>query len=301
MGRLKQRHSTAMLALLVSLLWALCFPFIDLGLRQSTPLLFATLRAALGGVGLLAVAMITRRRLPNTPGDWARISGVALLSTTVGYGAMFSGGSLAPAGLATVLANIQPLLAAVLGVAILGEYCSRGRSAALIAAFLGVALLSGMNADAWGTGPGAMLLLMSALALACGNLLLKTIAARTDAVMVNGLQLSVGAIPLLAASRLAHEPLQVPFDPEFWLALFVLAGVTTALGSVLWQWVLARAPLNQVNAVNFLIPAYGLPVMLSNGEPVSALQWLGAGLVLISVAVMLATRNAHPPPVLPDE
>jgi len=284
---------TAALAVFVSLLWALCFPLVGLGLRESTPLVFATLRAAAGGLALIGLALATRRAWPRRPGDWLRVGGVALLSTSIGYGAMFAGGGRVPAGTATVLANVQPLLAAVLAVALLRERCGARRWLALFAAFAGVALLAGVERDGFRTDAGVGLLLVSALALAGGNLLLKTLAGRTDAVAVNGLQLGLGSAPLFAAAWLSGEPLRVPANSGFWFALLVLAGASTALGAVLWQRVLARAPLNQVNAVSFLIPAYGLPLMLAYGEPVGGLQWLGGALVLAGVGGALLEGQAR--------
>lgn len=292
-----QRLLIPVLAIFVSLLWTLCFPFIELGLRESTPLIFATLRAAGGGIILLLIAFMTRRRFPHQIDDWLRIGGVALFSTTIGYGLMFAGGGLVSAGLATVLANTQPLIAAVLAVVLLREHCGTQRALALTMAFGGVILLSGMSLHGLSTGTGAGLLLLSAIALAIGNLLLKTIADRTDAIVVNGLQLTLGAVPLLLAAQLMGEPLQVPSDQGFWLALSVLTVLTTALGAVLWQIVLAHAPLNQINAVNFLIPAYALPMMLMYGDSVTKAQWIGGSLVLVAVAIVLFKNNGFLKPV----
>lgn len=273
-------------AIAVTLLLALCFPFIEWGLQASTPLFFAALRAAAGGAALLLIAAARRRQFPRQRSEWLKILAAALCATSVGYGAMFVGGGLVEPGLATVIANVQPLFAAVLAVWLLGERCGTHRALALSAAFVGVILLAGIDAN-WSPSTGATLLLLSALALAFGNILLKALAGSTDPIVVSGLQLSFGAPPLFFAAWFTGEPLKLPADAGFWLALLVLAGASTALAAVLWQWVLARAPLNQINAVSYLIPVYGLPLMLLNGVSIQALQWLGAGLVLLTVGLTL--------------
>ena len=42
--------------ILVAFLWAICFPFIVVGLPDAPPLLFAALRAFLAGLGLILIA-----------------------------------------------------------------------------------------------------------------------------------------------------------------------------------------------------------------------------------------------------
>lgn len=284
---LSAKARTVLLALSVSWLWMLCFPLLDLGLRHATPLWFATLRGAAAGLVLLAWALATGRSWPRTWPDGIRIAAIATLSTSIGYGSMFVGGGLVPVGAATVLANTQPVWAAILAVLVLRERCSLRRGSQLALAFVGVALLAGVDFQGFTLGLGAVLLLNSAMALAAGNLLIKSLANRTDAVVVSGLQLSLGSIPLgLAAWRYEPAP-SLPAATEFWVALIVLAVASTALGAVIWQKVLARAPLNQINAVSFLIPVYGLPLMLIYGNSVSMLQWFGAALAAAGVVAVL--------------
>lgn len=281
------RRRIAGLAVLVSLLWTLCFPLLDLGLRHSTPLWFATFRGAAGGMLLLVWGQLTHRRRINLRRDGPRIAGIAILSTTIGYGTMFVGGGLVSVGVATVLANSQPIWAALLAVTFLGERNSSRRWFVLMLAFVGVALLADLRFERAELKLGALLLVLSAVALAAGNLLIKSIADRSDAVMVSGLQLTLGSVPLGIAAWQFEGPFEWPTAPEFWISLIVLAAASSAAGAVLWQWLLARAPLSQLNAVSFLIPVYGLPLMLAYGIPISIWQWLGGGLVVACVCIVL--------------
>ena len=58
--------SPRILAALVMVLWAFCYPLIALGLEYAPHLTFATLRAVLAGGVLLIVAMLQRAAWPNT-------------------------------------------------------------------------------------------------------------------------------------------------------------------------------------------------------------------------------------------
>jgi len=46
---------------LVAILWAICFPFITVGLPDAPPLLFASIRASLAGACLIAIGMRMER------------------------------------------------------------------------------------------------------------------------------------------------------------------------------------------------------------------------------------------------
>ena len=133
----------------VVLLWAICFPFIVTGLPGAPPLLFAALRAFLAGGLLFAVHLVQRRRepYPFSPRDLGLLSLIGLSYTAMGFGGMFlAAGHLSP-GLATVLASTQPLIAAAIAAAWLGETLKTKGIAGLVIGFLGVTLLSWSGFD----------------------------------------------------------------------------------------------------------------------------------------------------------
>ena len=108
--------------LMVALLWAICFPFIVIGLPDAPPLLFAALRAFLAGGLLVFVCTAQRHRgtYQLNPRNLLHLGLIGLSYTALGFGGMFLGaGHLSP-GLATVLAGTQPLIAAAIAAIWLG-------------------------------------------------------------------------------------------------------------------------------------------------------------------------------------
>lgn len=289
---LPQRAALAGVA--VSFLVALCFPFIRLGLEASTPMIFAAWRTGGAGLILLIVATLTGRTFPKRGQDWQRIVGVSIFATTIGFAAMFFGGSMVAPGLATVIANTQPLFAALLAMVFLREKLGMRMVATLLFCLIGVWFMASPQVRTT-VDSGALLLLLSAVALASGNVLLKKLAAETDPIMVSALQLLLATPCLVVLAWVNDEPFIVPQSPEFWMALFVLAGASTALAAVLWQWALARAPLNQINAVNFLVPSYGLLLMRINGVAISWSQWLGGVIAVGGVLLVLGQKPTDQP------
>ena len=89
---------------------------------MSAPALrFAALRSFLAGVLLVAILWLLRRPFPSGPRNWFELAGIGLSLTAFGFGGMFLAGGRVTPGLATVVANAQPLVAALLGYLVLGE------------------------------------------------------------------------------------------------------------------------------------------------------------------------------------
>ena len=285
----------------VVLLWAICFPFIVTGLPDAPPLLFAALRAFLAGGLLFAVHLVQRRRepYPFSPRDLGLLSLIGLSYTAMGFGGMFlAAGHLSP-GLATVLASTQPLIAAAIAAAWLGETLKTKGIAGLVIGFLGVALLSWSGFDNNNAGYlwGVTWVLMGAIGIAIGNILLKNRAGRSVAAPMP-VQLLTGGGILLAASAVGGEQWEIRWTFRFTGSLLILSALATAAMVYLWFALLARAPLNRLNVFSFLTPVLGLLIgFMFFEERLQPVQILGIVVVIIGIAMMQG-RNAV---VAPDE
>lgn len=133
---------TITLLVLVTFLWALCFPLISLGLGSAPPLTFAGLRAIIAGIVLVVIAFLLRRPLPRGGRIWSGLVLVGLSATSLGFFGMFIGGGQVAPGLATVIENTQPLIASVLAWMILGEALDPGRRLGLALGFAGILLIA---------------------------------------------------------------------------------------------------------------------------------------------------------------
>jgi drug/metabolite transporter (DMT)-like permease len=217
---------------LVMFLWALCFPLIATGLSAAPPLFFAALRSFVAGVGLLLPAFVLRRPLPQGRNVWWGLLGVGLSATSLGFGGMFLAGGVVSPGLATVLANAQPLIAAGLAYFILSERLGPHRQVGLLLGFSGIILIAlpsfgGANANSTPIGIGYVLL--GALGVAIGNVLLKRLAGQVDPLMATGWQFILGGIPLWLAAQLFESPVQVVWSPSFVVVLLTLGLLGSAL------------------------------------------------------------------------
>jgi drug/metabolite transporter (DMT)-like permease len=130
-------------------LWASCFPLITIGLDLVPHLAFAALRAALAGLCLLALGGLCRRPVPVGRRTWILIVMVGLAATSMGFFGMLHAAEFISPGLATVIANTQPIIAAVLAHVFLRERLMAIGKIGLAVGLAGIATI------AWPVSPGA--------------------------------------------------------------------------------------------------------------------------------------------------
>ncbi|KAE8544845.1 MULTISPECIES: DMT family transporter [Marinobacter] len=274
---------------LVAFLWAICFPFIVVGLPDAPPLLFAALRALLAGLCLILIAFTKDGRPSYSLRQLLMLAVIGLSYTGMGLGGMFLGaGKLGP-GLATVLANAQPLFAAVLSFFIVREVVTGRVFVGLLIGFIGVVVLA-MPEMEFGNArfSGAVYVLGGAIGTAIGNVLLKYQAGSDDIYWSMGIQLVIGSVFLGIASVSLGEGFEIDWTWSFTTAMFVLAIPATAMMVVLWYALLASAPLNSLNSFTFLTPVFGLAIgMLLFGETFTSLEMIGIGITIVGLVIVV--------------
>ncbi|WP_420389494.1 DMT family transporter [Marinobacter sp.] len=276
---------------LVALLWAICFPFIVVGLPDAPPLLFAALRALLAGLCLVLIAIWQGGRISYSPRQWMMLTVIGISYTGMGLGGMFMGaGKLGP-GMATVLANAQPLFAAVLSVIFIKEILTLRMLAGLLVGFVGVVVLAMPEMNYGNTRfIGAVYVLGGSIGTAIGNVLLKYRAGKDDIFWAMGMQLLIGSAFLAIASVAFGEGFVVDWTWSFATALFVLAIPATALMVVLWYALLASAPLNSLNPFTFLTPVFGLIIgVFAFDETFSLIEIVGLLITVVGLVILVKT------------
>ena len=235
------------------LLWAACFPLITLGLDYSPHLTFATLRAALAGTTLVVLAILLGRPFPREPRIWGLLVIVGFGATSLGFLGMFHAAEFVTPGIATVIANSQPLMAAVLAAFWLGERLSPQGKFGLVFWFFGrFFLLPCHNLSVDGNQTyaiGVAYILLAALGVTISNVVIKLIADKVDALVAMGLQLLIGSIPLAFAAFSFENPTTVSWTPAFIISLLSLALLGSALVYWLWFSALEVGTINQSQCI----------------------------------------------------
>ncbi|QEE35299.1 DMT family transporter [Octadecabacter sp. SW4] len=272
---------------LAMLLWAACFPLITVGLIYAPHLSFATLRAVLAGATLVGLAMALGRPFPRGRRMWMTLAVVGFGATSLGFLGMFHAAEFVSPGLATVIANTQPLLAAMLGVAWLGERLARVGWIGLLIGFAGILVIALPRLLAGGQDGSAIgfaYIVLAAAGVTISNVAIKSIAGQVDAIYAMGLQLLMGSVPLAIAAALLEDQSTIVWNTTFTLSLLGLALFGSALVYWLWFSVLEAVALNRAIVFSFLAPIFGLTIgALFFAERLSGIQFFGIALVILGI------------------
>jgi len=288
---------------LIMALWAACFPLISVLLPLSPHLTLAALRAGIAGATLVLIGLIAGRALPKSTGEWRSIALTGFGATTLGFVGMVHAAAEVTPGVASVVANAQPVFAAPIAYVLLRERLSPRGIAGLISGFAGVILLAAPAATGQNPGYpiGIAYLAMAAVGVAVGNVLMKQLSGSTDSVMATGLQLLIGSVPLAAAAYFLEGTETVNGSVQFWALVAVLALAGTALPYWLWFSVLERVPLSRANTWTFLVAPLGLVVGGAFfGERLGALSAGGVGLIVVGIWLAQGGKNPKEHQVSPE-
>lgn len=286
--------SVAAATVLVMLLWALCFPLIRVGLRYAPPMTFAALRAALSGIVLVLTAEGLRRPAVPDAGAWVSILVIGLTATGIGLFGMFHGGGRVAPGLATVISNTQPLIAAGLARGFLGERLAKIQYWGLAAGFAGIVLIALPALTASRSEiEGLAYILLSAVGVAISNLLMKRLTGRVDALRAMGWQFLAGSVPLALLSLSTEHFQAIRWTPAFIATWLVLSILGTSASYALWFFLLKFASLSQLNVFTFLTPIFALAAgAVFFAESVHGIEWAGIGLTFLGISWV--SRSAGP-------
>ena len=282
-----------LILIIVVLLNSSCYPLITIGLRFSPHLSFAALRAILAGAALAILAVILRRPVPRGLQQWLMLGVIGFGTTSLGYLGMFHAAEFVSPGLATVIANSQPLLAAMLARLFLSERLGLAQSLGLLLGFAGILVISLsrlIDAENPGFALGLAYMLLAMVGVAVGNVCMKAVGSGVDPLVAMATQALLGAIPLVVAAALTEQPSTISWTPAFAASLLGLGLIGTALAYWLWFMVLGHVTLSHANPFTFLTPfvGYGLGIAFFAEQVAPAAV---TGLLLTAVGVVLVNRQ----------
>ncbi|UYQ62212.1 EamA family transporter [Streptomyces peucetius] len=284
------------LAALVAAVWGINFVVIEIGLDHFPPLLFSALRFL--AAALPAVFFVGRPKVA-----WKWIVGVGLVLGVAKFGLLFTGMDQgAPAGLSSLILQVQAVFTALFAFAVLGERPGRVRTAGMAVALAGIAVAA---VDEGASGPllGFVLVIAAAACWGVSNVLTRQ-ASPPDALNFMVWVSTVPVLPLLGLSLLvegADRDLAAlrSLDRTGVGVVLYVAWVTTIFGFGVWGWLLRRHPASSVAPFSLLVPVFGMSsAFLVLDEPVSPLRWCAAALLVGGVALTTLRGRRKPRPAV---
>ena len=274
------------------LLWSTGFIGAKFGLPYCEPLTFLWLRYSTVAAILGAVIFLQRIPLPRSPLLWLHlaVSGVLLHGVYIG-GVFFAISRGMPAGIASLIVGVQPLLTAVLAGPLLGERLTRRELAGFVLGFIGLALVVGKSFSR-GQLPlvGLATCVAALFAITFGTLYQKRHVAGVDLRAGSFVQFVATAVPCFLLARVLETGV-IHWHPRFVFALAWLC-LVLSLGAISILWTLIkRGAASKVASLFYLVPPVtALEGFALFGESLIPLQLLGMAVTAFGVALINRQR-----------
>ncbi|MEV6940911.1 EamA family transporter [Streptomyces sp. NPDC051172] len=277
------------LAVVVAAVWGMNFTVVEIGLDHFPPLLFSALRFL--AAALPAVFFVGRPKVA-----WSWVAAVGLVLGVAKFGLLFIGMDAGmPAGLSSLVVQIQAVFTAGVAFVVLGERPSTVRVLGMAVALAGIGVAA---VDEGTSGPlGAFALVIGAAACWGVSNVLTRKAAPPDALNFMVWVSTVPVLPLLGLSLLLEGPGRDydalrALDWQGAGTVVYVAWVTTVFGFGAWGRLLRRYPASTVAPFSLLVPVFGMSsAAVFLGEGVSPLRWCAAALLVGGVGLASVTRG----------
>jgi drug/metabolite transporter (DMT)-like permease len=291
-GRLTKVASLALVG--VCAIWGLTFTMVQDAIAILPAFAFLTYRFA---AATAIVAVVFRHRLAALPREgWyaALLMGCLLAAGYVFQTLGLEHTSPSDAGFIT---GLMVVFTPVMGALLLRQHITRLAWVAAGVSAFGLYLLSGVGGQFTLRGNG--LVLLCAISFAAHILATDRATHRFDTGALLAVQLGVAAlVPFVLA--LATGDLETPHGGKVWLALVVTAVFASALAFFVQTYAQRHAPPARTALILASEPAFaGLFGYFLAGDRLTAIAWLGAGLIMsaiIAVELIPRWRTIEPLP-----
>lgn len=268
-----------LLALAVVTIWGVNFVVIKLGLQDLPPILFSALRFLFAALPL--VFFIKRPQVPMR-----FVVAFGLFQFALQFGLLFFGIKLGlPAGLASLVIQLQAFFTIGLAVVMLGERPRATQLAGALVALAGMAVVA-VHLEGQATLIGFILVVVAGVCWACANIVNKKMGA-VDSLSLMVWGSLVATPPLFLASYLGEggAAWQLAASRFGWATLATVlfqSYANTILGFGIWAMLMRKHATATVAPFSLLVPVAGmLSAALVLGE---SLQWwkVVAGLMVLA-------------------
>ena len=277
----------------VYLIWSSTYLAMRIVVSELPPLMMASLRYAVAGVVMLAIAK--QRGVPwPTARQWLRVAPIGALLFVGGNGFVAIAEISVSSGGAAVVCAMMPLWTGVLA-AVTGERPSAREWLSLVVGFVGVMVLMGGPSLA-GQPLHIVLILLAPISWSLGSVLGRRLGKTTklDTFMSSAMQMITGGAALAIGALGRGERLPEHASAHAWLALVYLIVFGSLVAFTAYNWLLRNT--RSVVATSY---AYVNPILAVlfgaavSGETIGLTTVIANVLIVGAVALALAKPRAH--------
>lgn len=278
-----------LLLLLLSLIWGGSYLFVGIAIKELPPLLIVLARVAMAAAILIPVHLLFQGPLPRDARTWISCGGMSVMNNVLPFTAIAWGQQYIESGLASVINATTPMFA-VTSLALFGmEPMTSRKIIGIIVGIVGVVVLQG--ADFNNLGPQMLGILAVVFASVCYGFSSPWAKKRLTGIpplTTATCQLTISALIMAAIVGLFAEPSRyAPASSQTWLALVLLAALSTSCAYLLFFRIIQRAGPAFVSLVTMVIPISAIALgYIFLGERLDAHEFIGAAVIGLALLVI---------------
>ena len=279
------------MGLTFALIWSSAFTSARMIVTNASPLAALSLRFFISGLIGISIARILGQTWHLTPNQWRATIIFGVCQNAIYLGLNFYAMQTVEASLASIIASSMPLLVAFAGWVFLKDSLPIMAILGLILGMVGVVIIMSSRMKSGIDFYGVTFCIIAAIALTIATLSIKSMSSGENLLMVVGLQMLVGAVPLTIASALTET-----------LHMNVTAGLVTAfiyttlapglLATWIWFKLVARIGATRAATFHFLNPLIGVAIAaIVLGESLSEYDIIGVIVIMAGILAVQLSRQ----------
>ncbi|MEK3934975.1 DMT family transporter [Sporosarcina sp. FSL W7-1349] len=283
---------TTIALLLLIFFWGASWSVYKMALPYTPPLLFAGMRALIGGL-LLAAFVFAKRSEIQWRRHWKKYVISAIFNSILFFGLQTVGLIYLPGGLFSVLVYFQPVLLGIFAWLWLGEYMAPVKILGLFVGFIGIIIVSLDGLHVHISVIGVVLGLLTALCWALGTVYVKKVSREINAFWMVAMQSIIGGSVLLGVGSITESWSAIEWNIPVLVGIGYGATFGIPISYVIYYTLVNAGEASKVGSFTFLVPIIAVFIgTVFFGEPLTFTLLIG--LALVGLSIYFVNYNGRP-------